>query len=235
MFVPSAAQLLGLKGGLFLLCLAPAARLGWRALQGGLGANPVEVVTRAAGWWTLAMLMLTLSVTPLRRLSGWNWLLRLRRMLGLFAFSYGTAHLTTYLWLDQFFDWPEIVKDVFKRPFITVGMLAMLLMAPLAMTSTNAMVKRMGARRWQGLHRLIYVIAPLGVLHYWWLVKRDISEPAVFLGVLAALLGARVVVSVRGASLTRRPVQRATHTKGSSDRCARIASQSDTGEWHGGR
>lgn len=211
MFVPTAVPVHALKVCVFLLCLAPAARLGWRALQDGLGANPVEVVTRAAGWWTLTMLMLTLSVTPLRRLSGWYWLLRLRRMLGLFAFSYGAAHLTTYLWLDQFFDWPEIVKDVLKRPFITVGMLAMLLMVPLAMTSTNAMVRRLGARRWQGLHRLIYVIAPLGVLHYWWLVKRDVSEPAVFLGVVTVLLVSRVVLSVRNAKAPRHAAARARH------------------------
>ena len=205
MSTPSLMRIGVLKAGLFLLCLMPAARLAWRAWHGSLGANPVEVVTRAAGWWTLGMLVLTLSVTPLRRLSGLPWLLRFRRMLGLFAFAYGMTHLSLYLWLDQFFDWSAIVDDIFKRPFITVGMTALVLMAPLAATSTNRMVKRLGARRWQALHRLIYAIAPLGVLHYWWLVKRDIREPEMFLALVALLLGYRVVVVVRESRQMRRP------------------------------
>ena len=143
------------------------------------------------------MLLITLTVTPLRRLSGWNWLLRLRRMLGLYAFFYACLHFTTYIWLDQFFDLASIGKDVVKRPFITVGFTAFVLLIPLAATSTNAMVKRLGARRWQLLHRLIYAIGICGVVHFWWLVKKDIREPLIFGALLAVLLGARLVWRAR--------------------------------------
>ena len=190
---PNQAQIQGIKAGVFIVCLFPLALLGWRALQGRLGANPIEFITHSTGWWTLAFLLITLGVTPLRRLTNLNWLLRLRRMLGLFAFFYACLHFTTYIWLDQFFDWPSVVKDVIKRPFITVGFAAFVLLIPLAATSTNAMVKRLGAKRWQLLHRAIYAIATLGVVHFWWLVKKDIREPLVFGVVLAILLGARVV------------------------------------------
>jgi sulfoxide reductase heme-binding subunit YedZ len=186
-----------LKAVVFLACLIPALRLGWLALHHGLGANPIEYITRSTGWWLLSFLMLTLLVTPLRRLTGLNWLLRLRRMLGLYAFFYASLHFTTYIWLDQFFDWPGIVKDIAKRPFITVGFAAFVLLIPLAATSTNAMVKRLGAKRWQALHRLVYAIAILGVLHFWWLVKKDITEPLAFAGVLAVLLAARAVWRAR--------------------------------------
>lgn len=186
-----------LKAVVFLACLIPALRLGWLALHHGLGANPIEYITRSTGWWLLSFLMLTLLVTPLRRLTGLNWLLRLRRMLGLNAFFYASLHFTTYIWLDQFFDWPGIVKDIAKRPFITVGFAAFVLLIPLAATSTNAMVKRLGAKRWQALHRLVYAIAILGVLHFWWLVKKDITEPLAFAGVLAVLLAARAVWPAR--------------------------------------
>jgi methionine sulfoxide reductase heme-binding subunit len=131
-------------------------------------------------------------VTPLRRWTGWNWLIKLRRMLGLYAFSYALLHFTTYFWLDQFFDWMEIAKDVVKRPFITVGFSAFILLLPLAITSTNAMVRRLGGRRWQMLHRWVYGIATLGVVHFWWLVKKDIREPLVFAAILATLLLVRV-------------------------------------------
>ena len=180
-------QVSRLKAVLFIACLIPVLRLGWLALHHGLGANPIEYITRSTGWWTLSFLLITLSVTPLRRLTGWNWLLRLRRMLGLFAFFYVSLHFTTYIWLDQFFDWQGILKDIAKRPFITVGFTAFVLLIPLAATSTNAMVRRLGAKRWQRLHRAVYVIATLGVLHFWWLVKKDIREPLIFgtlLGVL---------------------------------------------------
>jgi methionine sulfoxide reductase heme-binding subunit len=176
-----------LKAALFALCLIPLARLAWLGTHRGLGANPIEYITHSTGWWTLSFLLITLSVTPLRRLTGWNWLLRLRRMLGLFAFFYVSLHFTTYIWLDQFFDWQGILKDIAKRPFITVGFTAFVLLIPLAATSTNAMVRRLGAKRWQRLHRAVYVIATLGVLHFWWLVKKDIREPLIFgtlLGVL---------------------------------------------------
>ncbi len=176
-----------LKAALFGLCLVPFARLVWLGTHSGLGANPIEYITRSTGWWTLSFLLITLSVTPLRRLTGWNWLLRLRRMLGLFAFFYVSLHFTTYIWLDQFFDWQGMLKDIAKRPFITVGFTAFVLLIPLAATSTNAMVRRLGAKRWQRLHRAVYVIATLGVLHFWWLVKKDIREPLIF-GTLLGLL-----------------------------------------------
>ncbi len=195
---PSPRQLAALKAVVFAACVAPAARLGWLAWRGGLGANPIEVITRSTGWWTLALLAVTLSVTPLRRALGAPWLLRLRRMLGLFAFGYAVLHFTTYLWLDQFFELSEIARDVVKRPFITVGFTAFVLLLPLAATSTNAMVRRLGARHWQRLHRAVYGIAALGVLHFWWLVKRDITEPALFALIIGALLAARLWWRWRG-------------------------------------
>ncbi|HWA12505.1 MAG TPA: protein-methionine-sulfoxide reductase heme-binding subunit MsrQ [Burkholderiales bacterium] len=189
---PTHRQIAWIKAALFAACLVPLARLAWLATHRGLGANPIEYVTHSTGWWTLALLLLTLSVTPLRRIAGAAWLLRLRRMLGLFAFFYASLHFTTYIWLDQFFDLAGIVKDVAKRPFITVGFAAFVLLLPLAATSTNAMVRRLGARRWQALHRLVYVIATLGVLHFWWLVKKDVTEPLWFAALLAALLAWRL-------------------------------------------
>lgn len=193
---PNARQLAFLKAALFAAALAPLAKLAAGAFYfpEWLGANPAEFITRATGDWTLRFLLLTLAVTPLRKLSGWNWLLRLRRMLGLYAFFYGVMHATSYAGFDQVFDLSEILADIAKRPFITVGFAALLLMAPLAATSTNAMIRRLGAARWQGLHRLVYLIAPLGVLHFWWMVKRDVTEPAIYAAVLAVLLGYRVAV-----------------------------------------
>lgn len=184
-----------------MACLIPLGRLAWLGAQGGLGANPIEYITRSTGWWTLSFVMVTLSITPLRRLTNLNWLLRLRRMFGLFAFFYAALHFGIYLWLDQFFDWTEIVKDIAKRPFITVGFTAFVLLLPLAATSTNAMVRRLGARRWQLLHRLVYAIAILGVIHFWWLVKKDITEPVLFACVLAVLLGTRLVWRLRKARM----------------------------------
>lgn len=169
----------------------------WRGLAYNLGANPIEFITRNLGDWTLIFLMITLAVTPLRRLSGWQWLIKLRRMIGLFAFFYASLHFVTYIWLDQFFDLRDIVKDVIKRPFITVGFTAFLCLIPLAATSTNAMVKRLGGKRWQSLHRLVYGIAILGVVHYWWLVKKDIREPLLYATILALLLGLRIYWSVQ--------------------------------------
>ena len=190
-------QVSRLKAVLLVACLIPVLRLGWLALHHRLGANPIEYITRSTGWWILTFLLITLLVTPLRRLTGWNWLLRLRRMLGLYAFFYACLHFSIYIWLDQFFDWPGIVKDIGKRPFITVGFAAFVCLIPLAATSTNAMVRRLGSRRWQMLHRLVYAIATLGVFHFWWLVKKDIREPLVFGALLAILLGARAVWSAR--------------------------------------
>ena len=198
-------QVRWLKAALFVLCLVPLARLAWLGTHHGLGANPIEYITHSTGWWTLTFLLITLSVTPLRRLTGWSWLLRLRRMLGLFAFFYVCLHFLTYIWLDQFFDWRSMVKDIAKRPFITVGFTAFLLLIPLAATSTNRMVKRLGARRWQRLHRAVYVIAVLGVLHFWWLVKKDIREPLLFGALLGLLLLVRLIYRIRKAHPSGRP------------------------------
>lgn len=188
------------KAVLFMVCLIPLARLGWFGYAGRLGANPIEFITRSTGTWTLVFLLVTLSVTPLRKLSGWQWLVRLRRMLGLFAFFYACLHFTTYIWLDQFFDPHTIYKDVIKRPFITMGFTSFLLLIPLAMTSTKAMIKRLGGKRWQRLHRLVYLVATGGVIHYWWLVKKDITQPAIYAALLAVLLGYRVFGAARKSS-----------------------------------
>lgn len=183
-----------LKPAVFLLSLLPLARLFLLGFTDGLGANPVEFVTRSTGTWALVMLCLTLAVTPLRRLSGWNALVRLRRMLGLFAFFYAVLHFTVFLWLEHWFDLSAMLLDVLERPFVTAGFLAFLLMVPLAATSTQAMVRRLGSR-WQALHRLVYLIAPLAVLHFWWhkAGKNDFAEPAVYGAVVALLLAARLV------------------------------------------
>ena len=183
-----------LKPALFALSLVPFLRLFVLGFQGELGANPIEFITHSTGFWTLTFLCLTLTVTPLRRLTGWQWLIRLRRMLGLFAFFYAVSHLTTYVWFDQWFSIEDIVKDIWKRPFITVGFAAFLLLVPLAVTSTNRMMKRLG-RRWSQLHRLVYPIILLGVVHFWWLKqdKNDLSEPFIFSGIVAVLLLFRVV------------------------------------------
>jgi len=169
-----------------LVCLLPLVRLIVLGGSRGLGANPIEFITRSTGTWTLVGLLVTLSVTPLRRLTGRADLIRYRRMLGLFAFFYAGLHFITYIWLDQFFDPAAIAKDIIKRPFITIGFTAFLLLIPLAVTSTHAMMRRLG-RRWQQLHRLIYLIALLGVIHYLWLVKKDLTEPLIY-GVALALL-----------------------------------------------
>jgi sulfoxide reductase heme-binding subunit YedZ len=169
---PSNPQLTAIKAALFLACLLPAGLL-WQGFEAdSLGANPIEAITRSLGEWTLRFLLITLAVTPLRKYTGWHWIVRLRRTLGLFAFAYGVAHLMSYVWLDQFFDWPAIAKDILKRPFITVGFAALVLMIPLAATSSNFAIRRLGGRKWQSLHRAIYPIAMLGCLHFWWLVRR---------------------------------------------------------------
>lgn len=179
----------------FALCLLPLALLGLDAAAGQLGANPIEKVTRTLGDWTLRFILLTLAVTPARRLLGWNWAMRLRRMLGLFAFFYAGLHLASYVVLDQFFAWGDIWKDIVKRPYITVGMVCFVLLAPLAATSTNAMIRRLGGRNWQRLHRLVYPAAILAVLHFYMLVKADIREPLLYASLVAALLGWRLWAS----------------------------------------
>ncbi len=186
-----------LKPAVFLTCLVPAAWLAYRAFTGDLGANPIETLSRYTGDWTLRFLLIALAVTPARHLSGWAGVMRLRRMLGLFAFFYACLHFLTYLVLDQFFHWPSIVEDIGERPYITVGFTAFVLLIPLAATSTNAMVRRLGGRRWQALHRAVYAIGVLGVLHFLWLVKADNREPLIYAFVLALLLGYRLYLRWR--------------------------------------
>lgn len=181
-----------LKALLFIACLVPLFRLGWFGYSGQLGANPIEFITRSLGTWTLVFLLITLSITPLRQLSGWTWLVKLRRMAGLYAFFYALLHFITYIWLDQFFDLAAIYKDVIKRPFITIGFTAFVLLIPLAITSTNAMVKRLGGKRWKQLHKLVFPIAIFAVIHYWWLVKKDITQPLIYAAILTTLLGYRI-------------------------------------------
>lgn len=184
------------KVWLALLCLLPLMRLVALGVNGGLGANPIEFITHSTGTWTLVGLLVTLSITPLRRLSGRAELIRYRRMLGLFAFFYAVLHFLTYLWLDQFFDPAAIAKDIVKRPFITVGFTAFVLLIPLAATSTQGMMRRL-ARRWKQLHRLVYVIAMLGVVHYLWLVKKDLTQPLIYGAVLLVLLAMRLPLGVQ--------------------------------------
>ena len=191
-----------LKPIVFLACLVPLGRLGWKALNSALGANPIEVITFSTGTWTLIFLLVTLSITPLRRLTKQYWLIQYRRMLGLFAFFYGCLHFLTYIWLDQFFDLHSIYKDVLKRPFITAGFTAFVLMIPLALTSTQAAIRRLG-KRWQALHRLIYASAIAGVVHYIWLVKKDVRTPLIYATVLGVLLFYRILVVVLARSAGR--------------------------------
>lgn len=196
----------GARGGMprwvkplvFALALVPLARLFVLGFADGLGANPVEFVTRSTGSWALIMLCATLAVTPLRRLSGWNSLIRLRRMLGLYSFFYAALHFTIFVWLEHWFDPVALFDDVLQRPFVTLGFVALLLMVPLALTSNQAMIRRLG-RNWQALHRLVYVIAPLAVLHFWWhkAGKNDIGEPLMYGAAIALLLLARLLPSKR--------------------------------------
>ncbi len=185
--------LIGLKICIFILAFIPLIKLIISGYFDNLGANPIEKITHRTGYWTLVFLFITLGITPLRRLTGWLWLVRLRRMLGLFAFFYASLHFLTYLVLDQFFDWSSIVKDIVKRPYITIGFLAFVLLIPLAITSNDQLIKLLGGKRWRLLHRLIYPIAIAGVLHFWWLVKKDITEPLTFALILAILLGMRLI------------------------------------------
>lgn len=179
------------KPVLFLACLTPALLLGWDAYAGNLTANPIEELTHRTGWWGLGLLVVTLAVTPLRRLTGWNGLVKYRRMLGLFAFFYATVHFLVYLVLDQFFAWSFIVEDVMERPYITVGFAVFLILLTLAVTSTRGWIRRLG-KGWQRLHALIYVAALGGVIHFLWLVKADVREPTIFGLVLVGLLAARL-------------------------------------------
>lgn len=189
-------QLAWLKAAIFVAALLPLCRMVWLTASGQL-VEPLEFITRGTGDWTLYLLCLTLAVSPLRRLTAANWLIRLRRMLGLFTFFYAALHFTTFLWFDHFFDFGEMWKDVLKRPFITVGLLAFVLLVPLAVTSTNGMMRRLGGKRWQWLHRLVYVIAPLVIVHFWWMKagKHNFAQPILFGLIVALLLAARLVRS----------------------------------------
>jgi sulfoxide reductase heme-binding subunit YedZ len=192
-FTPTTRQVSWIKGALFVLALVPLLRMVYLTATGQL-VDPLEFITRGTGDWTLYLLSMTLAVTPLRRLSKGNWLIKLRRMLGLYVFFYGLLHFMTFLWFDHFFDLAEMWKDVLKRPFITVGFIAFVLLIPLALTSTNGMIKRLGGKRWQWLHRLIYVIAPLAILHFWWMKagKHDFTQPIIFGSIIGALLLMRI-------------------------------------------
>jgi len=185
-----------LKTVVFGAALGPLARIVFKGLTNDLGANPIEFITRSTGEWVLVFLMATLSITPLRKLTGIAELIRFRRMLGLFAFFYGCLHLTTYVWLDQDFNFAGMVPDIYKRPFITAGFTAFMLMLPLALTSTRGWITRLGGRRWQNLHRLIYFSALAGVIHFLWLVKRVTIRPQTYAVIFAALMLARVVLWV---------------------------------------
>lgn len=181
-----------LKIFVFALCLAPLFMLLWKGLNSALGANPIEVITHSTGKWTLIFLLITLSITPLRTITAQPWLIRFRRLFGLYAFFYGCLHLMTWVWLDKFFDLHDMWADILKRRFITVGMAALLLMLPLAITSTKGWVGRLGGKRWSTLHKLIYVSASLGVIHFLWLVKADKREPEHYGIILGFLLLWRV-------------------------------------------
>ncbi len=211
-----------LKPPVFLLCLLPVTVLLLQAfheqlgvdsllnrlhLQPDLGANPIEKVTHTTGDWILIFLCITLAVTPLRRILSQPWLIKFRRMFGLFAFFYACLHFLTYIWLDQFFAWSSIIKDVAKRPFITAGFTGFVLLIPLAITSTSGWIRRLGGKRWQWLHRLIYVSAIAGVVHYYWLVKSDVRLPLLYAAIVTLLLGFRILIAAR--NRRPRPVARA--------------------------
>ena len=188
-----------------VLALVPAARIGWLGLQGELGPNPIAEAMNRLGFWTLTLLLVALAPTPIQIVTGWKWPLRLRRMLGLEAFLYVCLHFAVYLGVDQFFDFPAIWKDIVKRKFITVGFAALLLLIPLAITSTDGMVRRMGFVRWKRLHRLIYAAAVLGVIHFVWRVKSDLRQPLIFAAALAVLLTIRATRAARPSPAARPP------------------------------
>lgn len=181
------------KRAIFLLCLVPTVWLAWDTFTGHLSANPIEDLRDRTGIWTLRFVMITLSITPLRRITGWQTLIRFRRMLGLFAMYYSFLHFTTYIWLDQFFDFHAIVDDITKRPFIIAGVVSFVVLIPLAITSTKKWIGRLGGKHWQMLHRLIYISAAAGVLHYYWRVKLDVTRPVAYGVLLAFLLGLRLL------------------------------------------
>ncbi len=188
---PTRVQIKWIKAFVFLVCLIPLARLFWLGLADDLSANPIEFVERSTGFWALLILLFTLALTPIKLITGSVWQIQLRRMLGLFMFFYVCLHILTYVWLDYSFDWVDITKDIVKHPYVLVGFTAFILTIPLAVTSNDSMIKRLRGR-WKKLHRLVYLIAILGVVHFWWLVKKDISEPLLYALILAVLFGIRL-------------------------------------------
>jgi sulfoxide reductase heme-binding subunit YedZ len=189
--IPDKKQISWIKAFVFLLCLIPLCRLVWLGFQDDLSANPIEFIERSTGFWALFILLATLTLTPIRLITGRVWQIKLRRMLGLFMFFYACLHITAYVWLDFSFVWADITKDIVKHPRILVGFAAFVLTIPLAITSSNAMVRRL-REHWKQLHQLVYLIAILGVVHFWWLVKKDIREPLLYAIILVGLLGIRI-------------------------------------------
>jgi methionine sulfoxide reductase heme-binding subunit len=196
-----------LKPVVFLACLAPAAWLLSRALRGELGVNPLETLTNETGIWTLRLLVATIAITPIRWVTKWNPIINFRRMIGLFAFFYGTVHFFIYFLFDRSLMFDGLWEDVVLRPYITVGFTAFVLMIPLALTSTKGWIRRLGGQRWNLLHKLVYLSAMLGVLHYWWKVKLDVTNPMIYAAVVGVLLGWRVVKAI-----TKRQTARAGRT-----------------------
>lgn len=194
--VPGKKQIAAFKAMLFLLCLIPLLRLVWLAINDDLSANPIEFIERSTGFWSLFILLATLSLSPIRLITGRAWQLQFRRMLGLFMFFYACLHITSYLWLDYSFNWEDIIKDIIKHPYVLVGAAAFILTVPLAITSSNFMIKLL-RERWKQLHKLVYLIAILGVLHFLWLVKKDIREPLFYMAVLALILGVRLYYKIQ--------------------------------------
>lgn len=193
--VPGKKQIAALKAILFLLCLIPLLRLVWLAINDDLTANPIEFIERSTGFWSLFILLATLSLSPIRLLTGRVWQLQFRRMLGLFMFFYASLHITSYIWLDYSFNWADIIKDIIKHPYVLVGAAAFMLTVPLAVTSSNFMIKLL-RERWKQLHKSIYLTAILGVVHFLWLVKKDVREPLFYMAVLALMLGVRLYYKI---------------------------------------
>jgi methionine sulfoxide reductase heme-binding subunit len=206
-----------IKALMFVVCLVPLGWLAWRAWHENLTANPIEYITHFTGDWTIRFIALTLAVTPLRRLLRLPNLIRFRRMLGLYAFFYGSLHFLTWFWLDKSFDMHEIAQDVVKRPFITAGFLALLAMLPLALTSTKGWIRRLGGRRWQLLHRLVYGTAVAGVVHYYWLVKSDHRLPLLYGGIVALLLASRLFGVRKSPSKNTTPLKLSSITRQTGD------------------
>ncbi len=219
----------GVRLGIFVLALVPFLLLAQDALTDGLGTNPIEQVTHRTGWWALTFLLLTLAVTPIRQLLGIGWLVRLRRMLGLYAFFYASLHFLTYIGLDQFFAFEFIVEDIVDRPYITVGFAAFLILVPLTVTSTKKMVRRLGGRRWNLLHKTVYVATGLGILHFMWLVKADMREPLIFAWILIGLLGYRLLAKRLRQPGVRAAQRRLKGPRGASNQAPRSVEASEAG------